>query len=53
VQTGPISPRETAQVSADVQQGTYALHVGGNGVRAARLVVGKQRPSSQNDLLQP
>jgi hypothetical protein len=53
VQTGPINPRETASVKADVREGTYALRVGADGVRAARLVVGKRRPSSQNDLLQP
>jgi hypothetical protein len=53
VQTGPISPRETASISARVREGTYRLHVGGDGVKAARLVVGKKRPSSQNDLLQP
>jgi hypothetical protein len=55
VTTGPISPRETASVNADVKQGTYALRVGGGdgGVKAARLVVGGPRPSSQNDLLQP
>ena len=53
VQTGPISPRETASVNADVKQGTYALRVGGDSVKAARLVVGKRRPSAQNDLLQP
>jgi hypothetical protein len=54
VTTGPISPRETASVNADVKQGTYALRVGGDGgVKAARLVVGKPRRSSQNDLLQP
>jgi hypothetical protein len=54
VTTGPISPRETASVNADVKQGTYALRVGGDGgVKAAHLVVGKPRPSSQNDLLQP
>ena len=53
IQTGPINPRETASVKGDVKQGTYALRVGGDGVRAARLIVGKQRPTSQNDLLQP
>jgi hypothetical protein len=53
VETGPISPRETASIHARVEQGTYALHVGGDGIKAARLVVGDQRPSSQNDLLQP
>jgi hypothetical protein len=52
VQTGPISPRETASVKADLKQGTYALRTGG-GVRAARIVVGRPRPTSQNDLLQP
>jgi hypothetical protein len=53
VQTGPINPRETASVKADVKPGTYALHVGADGVRPAKLVVGRPRPSAQNDLLQP
>jgi hypothetical protein len=53
VETGPINPRETASVKADVVRGTYSLHVGGDGVRAARLVVGRERKSAQNDLLQP
>jgi hypothetical protein len=53
VQTGPINPRETASVKADVTQGTYALRVDGDGVAPAELVVGRPRPSSQNDLLQP
>jgi hypothetical protein len=51
--TGPISPRETASVTAQVTAGAYALRVGGSGVQAARLVVGHGRPSSQNDLLTP
>jgi hypothetical protein len=53
LQTGPINPRETASVKADVKPGTYRLHVGADGVRAARIVVGRARPSAQNDLLQP
>ncbi len=53
IETGPISPRETASVKGEVKQGTYALRVGADGVRAARIVVGKQRPSAQNELLQP
>jgi hypothetical protein len=53
VQTGPINPRETASVKADVTQGSYALKVDGDGVAPARLVVGRNRPSSQNQLLQP
>ncbi|HEY6760743.1 MAG TPA: hypothetical protein VI318_14695 [Baekduia sp.] len=53
IETGPINPRETASVKGDVSQGTYALRVGGGDVKAARITVGKERPSSQNDLLQP
>lgn len=53
IETGPINPRETASVKGDLREGTYSLHVDGEGVRAARVVVGQQRPSSQNELLQP
>jgi hypothetical protein len=53
IETGPINPRETASVKGEVKQGTYALKVGADGVRAARIMVGKQRPSAQNELLQP
>ena len=53
LQTGPINPRETAHVSAQVKEGTYALRVGAGGVKEARIVVGRQRASSQNDLLTP
>jgi hypothetical protein len=52
VQTGPISPRETASVRATVVQGTYALRVG-DGTESANLTIVRPRPSSQNDLLQP
>ncbi len=53
IQTGPISPRETAAVKGEVKQGTYALRVGGDSVQPATIVVGKPRPSAQHDLLQP
>jgi hypothetical protein len=53
VQTGPINPRETASVKADVQPGTWELHTAGGDVSPARITVGRQRPSAQNDLLQP
>lgn len=53
IETGPINPRETASVKGSVNQGTYTLHVGGDGIHAARVVVGKERPSGQNDLLNP
>jgi hypothetical protein len=52
--TGPINPRDTGQLKADLKTpGTYSVHVDGSGIRAARLTVGKKRPSAQNDLLQP
>lgn len=53
IETGPINPRETASVKGSVGQGTYTLHVGGDEIRGARVVVGKERPSGQNDLLNP
>lgn len=53
IATGPINPRETASVKGQVSEGTYALRVGGDAVKAARITVGKERPTSQNDLLQP
>ena len=53
IETGPINPRETASVKGLVTEGTYALRVGGDDVKAAKLTVGKERPSAQNDLLQP
>jgi hypothetical protein len=51
--TGPINPRDTSQLKADLDEGTYSVHVDGNSIRAAKLTVGKNRPSAQNDLLQP
>jgi hypothetical protein len=51
--TAPISPRDTATLKVDVKPGSYSVHVGGDAIRAARLEVGAQRASAQNDLLQP
>jgi hypothetical protein len=51
--TGPINPRDTGRLKADLPQGTYSVHVEGAGIKAANLTVGKKRPSAQNDLLQP
>ena len=53
IETGPINPRETASVKGQVAEGTYALRVGGDGVKAATITVGRERPSAQNELLQP
>ncbi len=52
-QTAPISPRDTATLKADVKPGRYKVHVSGDAIRAARLRVGRERESAQNDLLQP
>jgi hypothetical protein len=52
-ETGPINPRDTGELKADLGQGTYSVHVGANSIRPARLVVGRERASAQNDLLQP
>jgi hypothetical protein len=51
--TAPISPRDTATLKADVKPGSYTVHVAGDAIRAARLKVGRERASAQNDLLQP
>jgi hypothetical protein len=51
--TGPINPRDTSELKGNLGQGTYSVHVDGASIRAAHLVVGKQRASAQNDLLQP
>jgi hypothetical protein len=52
-ETAPISPRDTATLKADVKPGRYTVHVRGDGIIAARLKVGPERASAQNDLLQP
>jgi hypothetical protein len=51
--TGPINPRDTGQLKANLGEGTYSVHVDGNSIKGARLTVGKKRRSAQNDLLQP
>jgi hypothetical protein len=51
--TAPISPRDTATLKVDVKPGSYSVHVGADAIRAARLKVGPERTSAQNDLLQP
>lgn len=51
--TGPINPRDTGQLKADLARGTYSVHVDGSSIRPAHLTVGRQRASAQNDLLQP
>jgi hypothetical protein len=52
-QTAPINPRDTASLSADVEPGRYRVAVRGDGIEAATVRVGAQRPSAQNKVLQP
>jgi hypothetical protein len=52
-ETGPINPRDTATIQADVRQGAYTVHVSGGDIRAAKIAVGAARPSAQQDLLLP
>lgn len=55
--TGPINPQATAQVTVNfTSPGAYSLSTGGDGgatIRAASFKVGKARPNSNNQLLQP
>jgi hypothetical protein len=52
--TGPINPQGTASLKADLQQGSYTVRVrAGHTIRPARLTVGRERASAQNQLLQP
>jgi hypothetical protein len=53
LQTGPINPSETASVKAVVEQGVYELHTAGDDVKPVKLTIGHERPSAQNELLQP
>lgn len=52
-QTGPINPHDTATLKANVDQGEYELRVEGDGIAPAKIAVGPERESAQNDLLQP
>ena len=52
-QTGPINPRETATLQADLPTGEYTVAVSGDGIAPASLEVGPKRKSAQDELLQP
>ena len=51
--SGPINPGDTASLKADLRTGTYRIGVDTNGIDAVTLDVGDERPSAQNELLQP
>ena len=53
-ETGPINPRDTATLRADVPTGAAVVMVGGaGGIQAAQVQVGTRRGTAQNQLLQP
>jgi hypothetical protein len=51
--TGPINPSETARLKVDVEPGKYEVAVAGDQIKPARIEVGPERESAQNELLQP
>lgn len=51
--SGPINPQGAARISLGLREGTCAVSVADGGIRPARLVVGPERDSAQQDLLQP
>lgn len=52
-QTGPINPRDTAQLQATLAPGQATVRVDDDSIRGATLQVGRERTSAQDDLLQP
>ena len=51
--TGPINPKGTASMKADLREGSYVVRVSSEGIRSADVRVGEKRESAQNELLQP
>jgi hypothetical protein len=52
--SGEIPPGGTGSIKAALEEGEYEAAAGSEaGIRAAKLEVGAERPSSQNELLQP
>jgi hypothetical protein len=52
--TGPIVPRGgTAQLQVNVTEGKYRLSANDDSVEPATIAVGSERPSAQDELLQP
>jgi hypothetical protein len=52
-QSTVIGPGGTGQLKLDARSGTYRIRTADNGIRPARVVVGRKRPSAQNQVLQP
>ncbi len=52
-QTGPINPGSNATLQLDLTPGTYVATPDDPSVTAAQIVVGPERPSSQNEVNLP
>jgi hypothetical protein len=51
--SGPINPQGTARLPVQLVRGECVVGVRGDGLAPARLVVGRERETAQQDLLQP
>lgn len=51
--SGPINPQGAARIQLTLREGACDVGVAGGGPQTARLTVGPERPSGQQDLLQP
>jgi hypothetical protein len=52
-ETPAIQPTDTAEIKVDVDEGRYRLKVADDDISPGTVIVGAQRASAQNDLLQP
>jgi hypothetical protein len=57
---GPINPQDTATIQANVQQGRYTVRAGSERalprskmIKPAELIVGRERPTGEDELLRP
>jgi hypothetical protein len=48
-----INPQDTGTLKLNVNPGSYEVKVGDDSIKPARVTVGRQRASAQNELLQP
>jgi hypothetical protein len=51
--SGPINPEDAARISLGLVEGTCEVSVADGTISPARLIVGPERESAQQDLLQP
>jgi hypothetical protein len=51
--TGPINPGDTGEIKLFVREGQYRLRASSGSISPATVMVGGERPSAQNEVLQP